>query len=58
MEEWITYSELVELAKSKGIRPTKVSVGIWADQQGYVKIRKQIDKKRNTYYYKSKKVCM
>ena len=46
MEEWITYSELVEIAKSKGIRPTKVSVGIWADQQGYVKVRKQIDKKQ------------
>lgn len=52
MQEYITYAELVELAKSKGINPTKVSVGIWADQQGYIKIRKQIDKVRNTYYYK------
>ena len=44
MEEWITYSELVEIAKSKGIRPTKVSVGIWADQQGYIKIKSKLNK--------------
>ena len=52
MQEYITYDELIELAKSKGIKPTKVSVGIWADQQGYIKIRKQKDKIRTTYYYK------
>ena len=52
MQEYITYDELIELAKSKGIKPTKVSVGIWADQQGYIKMRKQKDKIRTTYYYK------
>lgn len=48
----ITYSELLEIAKMNGIRPTKVSVGVWADQQGYIKIRRQIDRKRYTFYYK------
>mgnify|MGYP000149677927 CR=1 FL=1 len=50
--EFISYDELVELLKSKGIKPTKVSIGIWASQNGYLKIRKQKDKVRTTYYYK------
>ena len=58
MNEYLSYSQLRQLAILKGIKPTKVSVGIWADQQGYIKIRKQIDKKRNTFYYKPKNVCI
>lgn len=52
MKEYITYAELVKIAKSKGIKQTKVSIGIWASQNGYLKKRKQIDKVRHVIYYK------
>lgn len=53
MNEYLSYSQLRQLAILNGIKPTKVSVGIWANHQGYMKVRKQIDKVRTTYYYKA-----
>ena len=50
--EVFTFEELKEIAKQQGIKPTKVSVGIWAYLNGYIKQRKQINKKRTNYYYK------
>lgn len=49
--ELITFDELLKLAQKENIHPDKVSVGIWAKQKGYIKTRKQKDKKVTIYYY-------
>lgn len=48
----ITFPELKEIAEKQGIYGNKVYIGIWAQQNGYIKKRKQKDKKVRYYYYK------
>lgn len=45
-----TYNQIRQLAISKGVADNKVSIGIFAKLQGYVKIKKQINKERKIYY--------
>lgn len=48
----LTFNELAEVAAKDGINKDKVSVGIWAKANGYIKTRKQINKKVYVGYYK------
>lgn len=52
----LTYEEIREKALSQGISDNKVSIGMWAGLNGYIKTRKQINKKVYTVYYNLK--CM
>lgn len=45
-----TYNQIRQLAISRGVADNKVSIGIFAKLQGYVKIKKQINKERKIYY--------
>mgnify|MGYP000020694953 FL=1 len=47
----LTYEEIREKALSQGVSDNKVSIGIWAGLNGYIKTRKQIRKKVYTVYY-------
>lgn len=46
-----TYEEIREKALLQGISDNKVSIGMWASLNGYIKTRKQIKKKVYTVYY-------
>ncbi len=46
-----TYEEIREKALSQGISDNKVSIGMWASLNGYIKTRKQINKRVYTMYY-------
>lgn len=48
----LSFEELKELADKDNINLDKVSLGIWAKQNGYIKTRKQINKKVYIGYYK------
>jgi len=52
-KELITYQQLKDIALKELIADNKVSVGIWAQNNGYYKIRKQKDNKVTTYYLKA-----
>jgi hypothetical protein len=47
----LTYEEIREKALSQGVSDNKVSIGMWASLNGYIKTRKQIRKKVHTVYY-------
>lgn len=47
----LTYEEIREKALSQGISDNKVSIGMWASLNGYIKTRKQINKRVYTMYY-------
>lgn len=46
-----TYEEIREKALLQGVSDNKVSIGMWASLNGYIKTRKQIRKKVYTVYY-------
>lgn len=50
--KYYTFKELKEIAFNNGITGNKVTIGIWARMNGYLKKKKQINKKRITYYFK------
>lgn len=47
----LTYEEIREKALSQGISDNKVSIGMWAGLNGYIKTRKQINKRVYTVYF-------
>lgn len=50
--EYYTFEQLKEMAFSDGITGNKVAVGIWAKMNGFLKKKKQINKRRITFYFK------
>lgn len=50
--KYFTFEELKEIAFNNGIIGNKVTIGIWARMNGYLKKKKQINKKRITLYFK------
>lgn len=48
----LNFDEIAEMAANKGVHKDKVSVGIWAKQNGWQRTRKQINKKVYIAYYK------
>ena len=50
--EYYTFEQLKEMAFKDGITGNKVAVGIWAKMNGFLKKKKQINKRRITFYFK------
>lgn len=50
--KYYTFDELKQIAFNNGITGNKVTIGIWARMNGYLKKKKQINKHRITYYFK------
>jgi len=50
--ELLTYEQIREIALKQNIPDNRVSIGIWAQNNGFFKKRKQINKKVLTYYFK------
>lgn len=50
--EYYTFEQLKEMAFKDGITGNKVAVGIWARMNGFLKKKKQINKRRITFYFK------
>jgi len=50
--ELLNYEQIREIALKQNISDNRVSVGIWAQNNGYYKKRKQINNKVSTYYFK------
>jgi len=50
--EFQTYEQIREKALKENANDNRVSIGIWAQNNGYFKMRKQIDNKVKTYYFK------
>lgn len=48
--KYYTFNQVRELAIKDNSNDNKVSIGIWARLNGYIKIKKQIDKHRITLY--------
>ena len=48
--EYYTFEQLKEMAFKDGITGNKVAVGIWAKMNGFLKKKKQINKRRITFY--------
>lgn len=48
----ITYEDLREIALQNGIEDSKIVIGLWAKQNGYIKTKKMINNKSFTAYYK------
>lgn len=48
----IDYSQIREIALQNGIDDNKVSIGMWAKMNGYIKTNKQINGKVTVTYYK------
>ena len=44
--EYYTFEQLKEMAFKDGITGNKVAVGIWAKMNGFLKKKKQINKRR------------
>lgn len=51
-----TYEEIREKALLQGVSDNKVSIGMWASLNGYIKTRKQIKKKVYTVYYATQRL--
>lgn len=51
--KYYTFNEVRELAIKNDSKDNKVSVGIWAKLNGYIKIKKQIDKHRIILYIRT-----
>lgn len=49
---YIIFKELEEIAKAKGITGSKVKIGKWAKDNGYIKKIKLINKIRTVIYIK------
>lgn len=49
--KYYTFEELKEIAFNNGIIGNKVTIGIWARMNGYLKKKKQINKLRITLYF-------
>lgn len=47
---YYTYEELRNQALKDGIRDNKIHIGVWIQQQGYIKIIRQKNRIRKTYY--------
>ncbi|MDH6306275.1 hypothetical protein M2459_002638 [Parabacteroides sp. PF5-5] len=47
-----TYEQLKTVAIKAGIPDSRMHIAIWAQLNGYVKVRKQINNIRQTYYFK------
>lgn len=52
-DERLKFSDIRELALKEGVEDNKVSIGIWAKQNGYKK-KQSKDKNRRNYVYYSK----
>ena len=50
--EYYTFEQLKEMAFKDGITGNKVAVGIWAKMNGFLMKKKQINKRRITFYFK------
>lgn len=50
--EYYTFEQLKEMAFKDGITGNKVAVGIWARMNGFLKKKKQINKRRIIFYFK------
>lgn len=50
--EYYTFNELKEMAFEEGITGNRVAVGLWAKMSGYLKKKKQVNKRRITFYFK------
>ena len=50
MNKMITFKELRNIALKNGVVDDKVHIGIWAQQNGYIKKRIQRDYKIGYYY--------
>ena len=50
--KYYTFEELKQMAFSEGITGNKVTIGIWAKMKGFLKKKKQINKRRITFYFK------
>lgn len=50
---YYSFDELKEIALKDNITGNKVVIGIWAKMNGFIKIKKQIDKQRKILYYKN-----
>ena len=50
--EQITFEELRNKALLEGVADNKVSIGLYAKIKGYIKKRKQVNKKVTIYYLK------
>lgn len=54
---YYTYEELANLIKQQlkaenpNVKPNIKNIGLWLKSNGYIKIRRQIDKVRKVYYY-------
>lgn len=51
--KYYTFNEVRKLAIKNNSKDNKVSVGIWAKLNGYIKIKKQIDKHRIILYIRT-----
>lgn len=49
----LSFKEIAEMAAKEGVHLDKVSVGIWAKQNGWQRTRKQINKKVFIGYYRN-----
>lgn len=49
--KYYTFEELKEIAFNNGVIGNKVTIGIWARMNGYLKKKKQINKLRITLYF-------
>lgn len=49
---YYTYEQLKEKATKEGIPDSRMYISFWAQTHGYVKVRKQINHIRKTYYLK------
>ncbi|MDH6535622.1 hypothetical protein M2101_002308 [Parabacteroides sp. PM5-20] len=47
-----TYEELRPQAIDAGIKDSRIHISVWLQTQGYIRLRKQINRIRKTYYLK------
>ena len=48
----LTYEQVRELAIARYVDDNKISIGVWAKQNGYIKKTRQKDKRGYTVYIK------
>ncbi len=47
-----TFKQLRKIAINEGIRDSRLHIAIWLQHQGYIKLRRQINRIKHTYYIK------
>jgi dissimilatory sulfite reductase (desulfoviridin) alpha/beta subunit len=53
-----TYEELQKFVtgilktENPSLKPNTKNIGLWLKKNGYIKVRKQVDKERKIYYYR------